>query len=237
MKGRLKQFIPRRLWSSLHSWRMRQFDGYAVKSYSQEGEDMILRRVFEGRNDGFFVDVGAHHPSRFSNTYFFYQLGWSGINIDATPGTMLLFRRLRPRDINIEAAIGLPGGDFSFFLFDEPALNTFNANTARSCGTGPYHQIGEQSLVKRPLAAVLAEYLPAQKLIDFLTVDVEGMDLEVLQSSDWQLYRPTWILVECMGLGLNAALHGDIHSYLDAQGYELFAKTVNTLIFTTLANA
>src|SRR4051794_14772116 len=67
-------------------------------SYSQEGEDMILRRFFEEHGKGFYVDVGAHHPKRFSNTYSFYKQGWSGINIDAMPGSMARFRRVRPRD-------------------------------------------------------------------------------------------------------------------------------------------
>ena len=68
---------------------------YGLISYSQEGEDMILRRLFETRRRGFYVDVGAHHPRRFSNTYYFYRQGWSGINIDAAPGSMKLFDRLR----------------------------------------------------------------------------------------------------------------------------------------------
>ena len=49
------------------------FDGYALKSYSQEGEDMILRRIFERKKTGFYIDIGAHHPKRFSNTYYFYK--------------------------------------------------------------------------------------------------------------------------------------------------------------------
>jgi len=81
------------------------FDGYALKSYSQEGEDMILRRLFENQERGLYVDIGAYHPKKFSNTYFFYRAGWIGINVDAMPGSMKKFRSRRPRDINIEAAI------------------------------------------------------------------------------------------------------------------------------------
>ena len=57
--------------------------------YSQEGEDMILGKIFSGQKHGFYVDVGAHHPLRFSNTYLFYLKGWRGINIDAMPGSMV----------------------------------------------------------------------------------------------------------------------------------------------------
>ena len=66
---------------------------------------MILRRIFIGKLTGFYVDIGAHHPKRFSNTYIFYQRGWRGINIDAKPGTKEVFNKLRPRDINLEVPI------------------------------------------------------------------------------------------------------------------------------------
>ena len=79
--------------------------GYWLKSYSQEGEDIILARIFGKQQNGFYVDVGAHHPYRFSNTYFFYKRGWKGINIDAMPGSMKIFNKYRPRDKNIEAGI------------------------------------------------------------------------------------------------------------------------------------
>ena len=69
--------------------------------YSQNGEDLILNRFLENKEKGFFIDVGAHHPIRFSNTYLFYKKGWSGINIDAMPGSMTKFNKIRPKDINI----------------------------------------------------------------------------------------------------------------------------------------
>lgn len=74
-------------------------------SFSQEGEDLILQRLLADRPPGFFVDVGAYHPIRFSNTYVLYRQGWRGINIDATPGAMRLFSEVRSEDINLEAFV------------------------------------------------------------------------------------------------------------------------------------
>lgn len=68
-------------------------NGFYTKSYSQEGEDMVLNRYFQGKNSGFYVDIGAHHPKRFSNTYFFYKKAWCGINIDAMLGSMDRFKK------------------------------------------------------------------------------------------------------------------------------------------------
>src|SRR5581483_2050578 len=86
--------------------------------YSQEGEDLIASRLFDGKANGFFVDVGAHHPIRHSNTYLLYRRGWRGINIDATPGSMAAFRRLRPEDINIECLVANDPSSRRFYTFN-----------------------------------------------------------------------------------------------------------------------
>ena len=80
----IKRYIPASIKLFLFSLSHIFFDLYAIKCYSQEGEDMILRRIFEEKN-GFYVDVGAHHPRRFSNTYYFYKQGWTGISIEPNP--------------------------------------------------------------------------------------------------------------------------------------------------------
>ena len=121
MKKLIKWVLPKSMTAYLRRELAMRFDWHAQRSYSLEGEDMILRRVFEWKMDGFYVDVGAHHPMRYSNTYFFYKRGWSGLNIDATPGSMRLFRKWRPRDINVELAIGKEHTVMRFFEFNDPA--------------------------------------------------------------------------------------------------------------------
>src|SRR6187431_556967 len=125
----LKQILPDQVKVFLRNFKGNYLGGYSLKSYSQEGEDLILNRILEKKTCGFYVDVGAHHPKRFSNTYLFYQKGWRGINIDAMPGSMAEFRNFRPRDINIEAAVGA-AKEIPFYVFDEKALNTFDSNLA-----------------------------------------------------------------------------------------------------------
>lgn len=97
----IKTILPSPLKKRLLRLRDTIFDVYAKKSYSQEGEDMVLQRIFDGKTNGFYVDVGAHHPFRFSNTYFFYRLGWSGINIEPNPEASDLFQSARRKDINL----------------------------------------------------------------------------------------------------------------------------------------
>lgn len=208
-------------------------DRYASRSYSQEGEDMILRRLFENRETGFYVDVGAHHPARFSNTYYFYRRGWRGINIDAMPGSMKRFAAFRSRDINLEQAVSETPGTLNYYVFTEPALNGFDAklSLARDASASPYKIVGMRQLRTRRLDAILDENLPSGQRIDFLSIDVEGFDLEVLKSNDWTKYRPDVVLVEALNSSFSELLVSEMSNFLRAQGYEVFAKVVNTVIY------
>lgn len=192
---------------------------------------MILRRHFEGRGPGTYVDVGAHHPWRFSNTYWFYRRGWSGLNIDATPGSMDAFRRARPRDRNVEAAVAGVARTITFFAFDDPALNTFDPVAVERAKAAGYRVVEEWELRTTTLAELLRAHLPGGR-IDFLSVDVEGFDAEVLGSNDWDAFAPEVVLAETLGQTLDDVQASPVARVLAGQGYKLLSKTVNTAIFT-----
>ncbi|MGL5926539.1 FkbM family methyltransferase [Chroococcidiopsis sp.] len=233
VKRTLKSILPIKIWSLLQELKKRITDNYVNKSYSQEGEDLILSKIFERRQNGFYIDVGAHHPKRFSNTYLFYQKGWNGINIDAMPGSMNLFKTQRSRDINIEAAIAKEKTEMSFFMFDEPALNTFDKNLASERIAHGWKLLKEQSAIAVPLKEILSSNFLFHKKIDFMSIDVEGLDLEVLYSNDWQAFKPEYILIECLNLSITELSTNETYQFLVQQGYELFAKTCRTLILKT----
>jgi FkbM family methyltransferase len=200
-------------------------------SFAQEGEDMILRRYFEGRGPGTYVDVGAHHPWRFSNTYWFYRHGWSGLNIDATPGSMDAFRRARPRDRNVEAAVAGSNRTITFFMFDHPALNTFDPTAVERVKAAGYRLVENLQLQTTTLAELLREHLPGGK-IDFLSVDVEGLDAEVLGSNDWDAFAPEVVLAETGRQLVDDVQASPVAHLLGEQGYKLLSKTASTAIFT-----
>jgi FkbM family methyltransferase len=209
-------------------------DPHGRLSFAQEGEDMILARIFEGQDRGFYVDVGAHHPQRFSNTYYFYLRGWRGINVDAAPGSMTLFEALRPRDINLEVPVAASRQVLTYYVFNEPALNSFSKEvSAKRDGFYGYRIISEERLETRTLADLLDEHLPAGTEIDFLSVDVEGLDYEVLSSNDWSRYRPRVLLVEDLdSRPLEDLADSALTVMLRRHGYRLTSKTVYTLIFS-----
>ena len=202
-------------------------------SYSQEGEDMVLRSFYEGKKNykGFFVDVGAHHPYRFSNTNYFYKKGWHGINVEPTPGAIKAFKTFRKRDINLNIGISSTKDKLTFYCFNEPALNGFSKEISEERNASKnYKIIKEVEIETYPLADVLDKNLPSNQLIDFLTIDVEGLDLQVLQSNNWEKYKPAYILVEDR-IEFDNLANSEVYSYLKKQGYQLIAKTLRTLFF------
>lgn len=231
VKQFVKRVVPRPIWKRLSEWRATIMDLFATPSYSQEGEDIILKKLLGDKPNGFYVDVGAHHPQRLSNTYLFYKRGWRGINIDAAPGSMEPFRRLRPRDINLEVAVAATPRVLTYYMFNDPALNTFDGLLARSRESAAFRIVECRQMVTRTLAELLSEHMPPSTPIDFMTIDVEGFDLEVLMSNDWNRFAPAFVAVEISGQSYWQVRESPVYKYLDSLGYELVAKTENTCIF------
>jgi FkbM family methyltransferase len=232
MKRLIKALLLKPLLRSLQPIREKWFRNYAKKSYSQEGEDMLLERFLEHRHSGFYVDVGAHHPKRFSNTYRLYRRGWRGLNIDANPGSMTLFQHVRPKDINVEAAVSSVPQKLTYYVFNEPALNTFKRDLALERAGGVYSIVREVNIITAPLWQLLDQYVPANTRIDLLTVDVEGLDFEVLRSNDWGRYSPEFVLVECLGASTLEQTSSDpVAQLLFEQHYSIVAKTMSTVLF------
>jgi FkbM family methyltransferase len=200
-------------------------------SYSQEGEDLILERIFINRETGFFIDIGAHHPFRFSNTYLFYKKGWKGINIDPNPNSKQLFDAMRPRDINVELGISDQKGELNYYNFQEKALNTFSEPLAKQYLDGNWKLENIIKIQTITLAEILNTHLSSNQRIDFMTVDVEGLEKEVLSSNDWAKYKPEMILVEMLDSSINSLSETEIARFLFGLGYFLFAKTFNTVFF------
>lgn len=201
-------------------------DGDAKTSFSQMGEDRILSAIFAKKKNGFYVDVGAYHPKLYSNTYLLYLQGWNGINIDPMPNSMKLFDKVRPRDINLEIAIAKENKKMEYYIFNEPALNGFSKNISKSRhAKGHYKIIRKTNIVTHSLSGILKKYVTGDRAIDLLNVDVEGLDLSVLQSNDWEKFVPKVIVVEDLELTLENLRKSQIYKFLHKKQYIFYAKT------------
>ncbi len=206
---------------------------YSRRSFSQEGEDLIVQNLLKGRKSGFYVDVGAHHPFRFSNTYSFYLKGWHGINIDARPGSMDLFKTFRPRDINLELAISDRVDVLTYHLFNDPALNSFSLDLSNEReALDEYHIVDRREITTCSLKSVLDSHIPANTQITFMSIDVEGLDFKVLSSNDWDTYRPELLIVEDLVYSKDNSPNRTISDFLRSKGYEIKSKLINSVIFT-----
>lgn len=164
-------------------------------SYAQNAEDVRLRRAFEGQERGFYVDVGAFHPESCSLTKHFYDRGWSGLNIEASPPSFERIAKARPRDVNLACGVARAPGELTFHQFgrDRDGLNTFSAEIAaahRAAGL----VCTEHRIPVFRLADLLAEHAP--ETIDFLNVDVEGFEEDVLAGAELARFRPRVLVVE-----------------------------------------
>jgi FkbM family methyltransferase len=205
------------------------------RSWAQEGEDLALARLLEPRRTGFYVDIGAHDPFRYSNTAMFYGAGWSGLNIEPDPEGASLLRRYRERDITLNIGVGATNSEMIFFRFEEPAFNTFDAELAQRRVEAGSAALRERINVPVDrLENILARELDPKQRIDFMTVDAEGLDLDVLMSNDWERFRPDYVLAEALDLDLAATVEDPLCRYMMANSYKLVAKIGNSVIFASL---
>ena len=153
--------------------------------------------------------------------------------MDAMPGSMKLFNKIRPRDINIEKPISDKKHILTYYAFNEPALNGFSKELSekRESADNDYHIIFTKDIETFTLAEVLDQNIPPNQTIDFLTIDVEGLDLNVLKSNNFKKYKPKVILIEIIESSLSKTENHEITKYLKEYNYSIYAKTVGTVFF------
>lgn len=215
----------------LNSFKWRIFGRFPQFSYSRSGEDLILEEILGIQvPNRFYVDVGAFDPICYSNTYKFYLKGWTGINIDANREVISRFNKVRGKDININVGVGTKGGETAYYVFNEDeSMNTISSIFLEDATKSGNVTIKETRSVKiMSLAKILEEYLPAKQQVDFFSIDVEGADLDVLNSNNWDKFRPRAIVIETNDC-LSSLSENPIISFLKQQNYSPVAFSPVTL--------
>ncbi len=200
------------------------------KSYSQDGEDLFIDMLLKKRGKGFYVDVGAYDPTRFSNTKRFYDRGWTGINIEPDTINYEKFKKERKRDINLNVGIGTRSQKLTFYKFFPDTLSTFSPTSARQYKALGYKLILKKRVDVLPLSNILKKHCKV-KTVDFFSIDTEGLDLTVLKSNNWKLYSPQIICIESKTHRGNSGDEFEkIDRYLVGKGYsQRFCNNVNAI--------
>ena len=163
------------------------------KTYSMDGEDLFIDNFFKNKK-GFYVDVGAYHPLELSNTYLLHKRKWEGINIDINSLSIEYFDFLRPNDINLNLGVAKKNSTkIIYFQKEKSPLNTLNLNHAKKIFSNKFKK---KWIKAKTLTTILDKTKFKGKEIDFLNIDTEGNDLEVLKSLDFKRYKPKLICVE-----------------------------------------
>lgn len=163
-------------------------------SFAQNGEDVLLRRLFPDRSTGFYLDVGANDPVHWSVTKHFYESGWRGVNVEPGPIQASLLAD-RPRDVNLRMAVSDHEGTQTFYEFPlYPGSSTCSREEAECHRVEHGFEYVEREVQVTTLAAICRQHVTEP--IDFLSIDVEGHERQVIQGGDWHNYRPIAIVIE-----------------------------------------
>jgi FkbM family methyltransferase len=204
--------------------------GVEVDTYffSQCGEDAIISSIFTYEfptQNGFYIDVGAYHPTKGSNTYLLYRSGWRGINIDPNPFAIELFNKDRPGDINLAFGISKEKDTLNYYIIDKSStMNSFSFENLEKIGM--HDRVKEvRKIPVYPLSYISEEYLSQGKKVDFLNIDAEGFEMEILESNDWEKVKPKVIAIEQGDvLSFEDVERSTVCLYLKQKGYQPVAK-------------
>lgn len=223
-----------------HSYAGHPDQAFGPTTFSQFGEDLIVANIFSllGVSTPSYLDVGAHHPLHVSNTALLYSRGSRGINVEANPDLIDSFRELRPEDITLNIGVGPISGRLEFYRIDAfSGRNTFNKKVA------------EAFVLEHPQFAISdilqVDVLPLDEIVrihnkgiypQFLSIDVEGLDFEVLRAANFALSKPIVICVEAIS-GADSDDSLRLLNLLRKRDYELYTRTIGNLILVDAAHA
>jgi FkbM family methyltransferase len=166
-------------------------------SYAQRYEDLHLLRCFPTQSTGFYIDIGAGHPVYDNVSFAFYLRGWNGITVEPNPWLATLSAAVRPRDRRIQSLVGSAPGEATYYLVEDfHGLSTTVASHAEAARKEYGKAARPLSVPVATLAALCVEHAPA--VVDFLKIDVEGAERDVLAGNDWQRFRPKVVVVEAL---------------------------------------
>ena len=205
---------------------------FKKKSYSAFGEDIEIKKHFKRNFNGFYVDVGCYHPIKGNNTLLLHQKGWTGINIDINKLSIELFNFCRPKDVNLNLSISKKKIEKIYYQKELSLLNSIKKKQAKATFQG---KILTKKIKSKFLNEVLAQSKFRNKKIDFLDIDAEGADFEVMNTLNFKKYDPKLISVEIMPENLDLSKmdikNSIIYKFLIKKNYRLIWSNEFSVLF------
>lgn len=204
------------------------------KSYSQSGEDVIVDRILTllRIKNPTYLDIGANDPILINNTYLFYKKGFNGINIEPDPFLFKKLKAKRQRDTNLNIGIGTTNGRMTFYIMSSNTLSTFSKETALQ-----YVSYGNQKIESEISVDVVDVNEIVEKYFrpkpNYVSLDVEGLDAEILKCFNFERHRPEVFCVETLTYTENNSESklSEIIEYMNSMGYMVHSDTYINTIF------
>ena len=207
---------------------------FPKKNYSTFGEDLVVKKFFRHKKKGFYVDIGCYHPLEGNNTYLLFKKGWSGINVDVNSLSIDLFNYNRKKDFNVNVAVSNQNKKLKIYFRKKiNMLNTSSKKLAKIHFRNGY----QERLIKSSTLNSIISRTKFKKKIDFLNIDVEGNELNVLKSLNFLKYRPKLICVEIhnhekmYNKNLDYLKRNVVYKFLINKGYKIYWKNGFSFIF------
>ena len=208
-------------------------------SYSYGGIDSLILNIFKDQKNGFYLDIGCGHPIKNNNTYLLHKKGWLGTNIDLDLKNIQLFNYARPKDNNVNAAVSDKVSEENlYFYHDKSPINTLSKEISA------YQSANVSKIIKVKtvtLNSILDNSAFSDKPIDFLSIDVEGFEYNVLKNFNFDKYNPKVIVVEYLdttleeleikNLNIDNVLKSPIYKFITSRGYTLANWLHSDLVF------
>ena len=202
--------------------------GIVKKSYSQDNEDLFLNEYFEKISNGFYVDIGCHHPKRFSNTYLLYKKGWKGVNIDANFFAIKLFNLFRSKDENLNAVLSKSKKPVIFYEFNDSALNgIISKHRLEKLERMGYHIRKKSTIFPLTINDIIDKFDLKSKKIHFFKIDIEGLDFEIVSSIPFNEIDIELLMIE----KAISKKDNDIKELLKINHYYVIYETTRNFIF------
>ena len=205
------------------------------RTFSQEGEDLIITRLLKNyhfSNEDSFLDIGAGHPIKYSNTFLFYINGLRGISVDANKKNIFLHKILRPYDISSKLLVSKKSEQKYFYTYMQSELNTSSEERVNLLKK---NNIFHKTKILLETISVKDFFKKYSTILDkkvlFFNLDVEGLELEILDEIDWSNFKPKIICIEIINLKLENINNNKLFLKLKSEGYNLESKLYNSAIF------
>lgn len=205
---------------------MELFQARRRSSFSQYGEDVFLQQYFKGRK-GFYIDIGANHPIRGSNTYKLYQNGWEGLTVEPIKRLYDKHKKFRPRDIQVNAAVGRSPCELTFHEMIPSVLSTCDFEVAKETVSKSLGILLDRYVVPVSTGADLCRKYVVSRTISLLCVDAEGYDLAILEGIAWTDFKPELIVCEAN----EPSEQREIEKFLNLHGYSCIKSFGGSFVF------